>query len=168
MFKNKAFLITLAIAQAAISQIPSYASSDTLKLRVYPNARNPDGSICPDEVVVDQKARPNIQAAYILDGTAKLSWLADKFKIVTSDEFSVVWVAKLQPKYQNCRAAAGLSSPDRSGTQRHSFLRMQFTEGNVYLILDMTAMYDPNGYMPTILKQDVRDGNPIWSWGGTD
>ncbi|BBC24817.1 hypothetical protein [Pseudanabaena sp. ABRG5-3] len=168
MFKNKAFFIALAIAQVVILQMPSKSSAESLKLKVHPTVRNANESICPKEVVVSQKVRPNVQAAYILDGTAQLRWLADQFKIVASNEFSVVWGAKLQPKYQNCHAAAGLSSADRGGLQQHSFLRMQFTEGNVYLILDMTAMYDPNGYMPTILKQEVKDGNPIWSWGGTD
>jgi hypothetical protein len=39
---------------------------------------------------------------------------------------------------------------------------------NVYLILDMTGMSDANRLTAVILKKDVKNGNPIWTWGGTD
>lgn len=95
-----------------------------MKLEVYPTVRNPDDAICPKEVVVSQKTLPNVQVAYVLDGTAQLSWLAEQFEIVSNNEFSVIWGAKLQPKYQNCHAAAGLSSRNRGEFQEPSFLRM--------------------------------------------
>jgi hypothetical protein len=37
---------------------------------------------------------------------------------------------------------------------------MRFTNGNAYLILDMTGMYDANRLIPVIFKNEVKDGNP--------
>jgi hypothetical protein len=45
---------------------------------------------------------------------------------------------------------------------------MRFINGKAYLILDMTGMRDANSLTTVIIKQDVKNGNPIWSWGGTD
>ena len=45
---------------------------------------------------------------------------------------------------------------------------MQFDKGKVYLILDMTGRYDANNLTPTIRNQGVKDGNPIWTWTGSD
>jgi len=50
----------------------------------------------------------------------------------------------------------------------HSYLRMRFVNDKVYLILDMTGLSDANGLMPVILNKGVKDGNPTWTWGGTD
>jgi len=32
----------------------------------------------------------------------------------------------------------------------------------------MTGMYDANSLTPAILKKEVKDGNPLWTWAGTD
>ena len=45
---------------------------------------------------------------------------------------------------------------------------MQFINDRAYLILDMTGLNDANKLTPVILKKDVKDGNPVWTWGGTD
>lgn len=169
MFKRTAFLVTLAIAQVTILHIPNHALADPVKFKVRHAA---SGSIkepiCPNEVIVDQKARPYYEGGYTIDGSAKLDWLAGKFKVLASDDFSVTWVAKLQPKYQSCHATAGISNAHNEDFRGHSYLRMRFAKGNVYLILDMTAMYDANDYTPVIVKKEVKDGNPIWTWSGTD
>jgi hypothetical protein len=45
---------------------------------------------------------------------------------------------------------------------------MRFVDDKVYLILDMTGMSDANGLTPVILNKGVKNGNPFWTWGGTD
>ncbi len=164
MLKKAVFVISLAIAQAAI--FPSYADMLTLKVRpVNSVAIQP---ACPAEIILNEKSRPYYEGGYTTDGSAKLDWLAGKFKVVASDEFSVTWSAKLQRKYQNCRATAGIAIAGDEAFKGHSYLRMRFSKGNVYLILDMTGMYDANRFTPVILKKEVKDGDPIWTWAGTD
>ena len=168
MFKSTAFFIALAIAQSTIFNIPNSVSAETLTLKVHPAGSKAIQPICPTQVTLTQKARPYHEGGYTIDGSAKLDSIAGKFKVVTSDEFSVTWGAKLQRKYQNCQATAGIALTDKEPFQGHSYLRMRFTKGNVYLILDMTGMYDANGFTPVILKKEVKDGNPLWTWAGTD
>jgi len=38
----------------------------------------------------------------------------------------------------------------------------------VRLILDLAGLRDPNGFTPSILSAGLRQGLPVWSWGGTD
>ena len=166
MFKKIAFFIGLAIAQASTLCLPSYANPLTLK--VYPVSSTAVPPACPTEIILNEQTRPYYEGGYTIDGNAKLDWLAGKFKVMASDEFSVTWSAKLQRKYQNCRATAGIAIADDQAFKRHSYLRMRFIKGNVYLILDMTGMYDANRFTPVILKKEVKDGNPIWTWAGTD
>jgi hypothetical protein len=166
MLKKIAFFMSLAIAQAAILPVSSYAAPLTLK--VHPVNSATAQAVCPAEINLNEKSRPYYEGGYTIDGTAKLDWLAGAFKVVASDEFSVTWVAKLQRKYQNCQATAGIAIADDEAFQGHSYLRMRFIKGNVYLILDMTGMYDANRFTPVILKKEVKDGNPIWTWAGTD
>ncbi len=168
ILEKTAFLITLAIAQAAIFAIPSYADPITLKVRPVNSAGVTVPAACPTEIILNEKSRPYYEGGYTIDGNAKLDWLAGKFKVVASDEFSVTWSAKLQRKYQNCRATAGIAITGDEAFRGHSYLRMRFTKGNVYLILDMTGMYDANRFTPVILKKEVKDGDPIWTWAGTD
>ena len=168
MFKSTAFFIALAIAQSTIFNIPNSVSAETLTLKVHPAGSKAVQPICPTQVTLTQKARPYYEGGYTIDGSAKLDSIVGKFKVVTSDEFSVTWGAKLQRKYQNCQATAGIAITGKEPFQGHSYLRMRFTKGNVYLILDMTGMYDANGFTPVILKKEVKDGNPLWTWAGTD
>lgn len=166
-FRKTAFFIGLAIAQVSMFVNPNHASAKDLTLKVFP-VNDIRAGLCPSEVTVMEKGRPYTEGSYTVDGMAKLDWLAGKFTIATTDRFSVTWQAKLQRKYQNCVAAAGFDYDAQERTQRHSYLRMQFDKGNVYLILDMTAMYDANRLTPVIIKQEVKDGNPIWAWSGSD
>jgi hypothetical protein len=97
-----------------------------------------------------------------------LGWFAREFRIEKSDEFSVTWVANLQVKYHNCKAGASITKFNGEPFEGHSYLRMRFVNDKVYLILDMTGLSDANGLMPVILNKGVKNGNPTWTWGGTD
>ncbi len=135
----------LAIAQLSLFANPSFAAPNNLTLSVYPVDSGANFPICPTEVTLTQTPRPYYEGGYTIDGTASLGWFARPFKIEKSDKFSVTWVAKLQIKYHNCQATARITK-----------------------ILDMTGLNDANSLTPVILKKDVKDGNPVWTWGGTD
>ena len=80
----------------------------------------------------------------------------------------MTWVANLQVKYRRCKGTAGITKYNDEQFEGHSYLRMRFENGKVYLILDMTGMRDANGLTPVILNRSVKNGNPVWTWGGTD
>lgn len=122
---------------------------------------------CPTEFNVTETSRP-YEGGATSEGSASLGWLAGPFKIENSDEFSVTWVAKLQAKYHNCQATARITKINDRPFNGHSYLRMRFIHENAYLILDMTGMTAGRDLMPSILKQDVKDGNPTWSWSTPD
>lgn len=163
MITKLALSLGIAIASVALPALSSAATAAPLLLKVYPSNTLESPGACPKEVTLNEQGRPYTEGSYTKDGSASLSWLAEKFKIDQNDEFSVTWTAKLQRKYSNCQGTAGIA--DNEG---HSYLRMRFTKGNVYLILDMTGMYDANGLTPSIVNQGIRNGNPVWSWAGTD
>ena len=177
-FRVKAFSqifkqVCLGVGGAAIAQLslfanPSFAAPDYVSLSVYPVDSGATFPICPSEITLTQASRPYYEGGYTIDGSASLSWLAQAFTLEKSDEFSATWVAKLQNKYRNCHATARVTKVNGEIVERHSYLRMRFVNNNVYLILDMTGMNDANGLTPVILKKDVKDGNPVWTWGGTD
>ncbi|WP_055074564.1 hypothetical protein [Pseudanabaena sp. 'Roaring Creek'] len=177
-FRFKAFSqifkqVCLGIGGAAIAQLsllanPSFAAPNYITLKVYPADLREPSPICPSEVTLIQASRPYYEGGYTLDGSASLSWLAQPFTLEKSDEFSATWVAKLQNKYRNCKATAGITRVNNEPFEGNSYLRMRFVNNKVYLILDMTGKTDVNGFTPVIVKKDVKDGNPIWSWAGTD
>jgi putative transposase len=40
--------------------------------------------------------------------------------------------------------------------------------GFVHFILDLAGTSDPNDYPLIVLKNSIKNGNPSWTWGGTD
>ncbi|MBD2175592.1 hypothetical protein H6F42_01500 [Pseudanabaena sp. FACHB-1998] len=168
MFRKVTFLMGLAIAQTAILNFANTALAGSVTLKVYPLNPQDAFPICPTEITVTEQSRPYYEGGYTIDGKAQMGWLTREFKIASTDQFSVIWVAKLQQKYRNCVASAGIATKNNEPFQSHSYIRMRFTKGNAYLILDMTGMYDANRLTPVILKNEVKDGNPTWTWAGTD
>ena len=61
-----------------------------------------------------------------------------------------------------------MSSIDEEVYRGHSYLQVQLVDGQVKVILDMTGMRDANGFTTVITYKGLRDGNPRWTWGGTD
>lgn len=158
----------VAIAQLSLFANPSLAAPTQLTFSVYPADSGAAFPICPTEFNLTETPRPYYEGGYTIDGSASLSWFAKAFKVETSDRFSVTWVAKLQTKYHNCQATARITKINGEAFRGHSYLRMRFMDNRAYLILDMTGMNDANLLTPVILKKDVQNGNPIWTWGGTD
>ncbi|MBW4469025.1 MAG: hypothetical protein KME45_01325 [Stenomitos rutilans HA7619-LM2] len=143
------------------------AQAGTLEMQVYP-AIDTQTVRCPEKVTLTEKPQPYREGGYTIDGSANLSQLADRFSVASADEFSVTWVGTLKPTYRQCKATARIVKNDEEAYLSHSYLRLRFTGGKVYLILDMTGMSDANGLTTAILRKGVRNGNPVWSWGGTD
>jgi hypothetical protein len=173
-FKLKQLSLTvLGIATAAIANLflftsPSFAKPNTLTFSVYPLNTRDTFPICPTEFSLTETSRPYYEGGYTIDGAASLGWFARPFKIEKTDEFSVTWVAKLQIKYHNCQATAKITKINGESFDDHSYLRMRFINEKAYLILDMTGMRDANGLTTVIIKEDVKNGDPLWSWSGTD
>jgi hypothetical protein len=150
-----AIALSVAPAQAAMLELGVFKAIDSADAR------------CPERVVVTEESKP-YEGGYSVNGQAKLSGLAGSFAIGASDAFSVTWVATLKPEYQKCRATGRIVKYGNAGSDRHSHLRLRFTGGKVFLILDMTGMRDANGFTPAILKKSAPGGNPTWSWAGSD
>ncbi|WP_068816171.1 hypothetical protein [Phormidesmis priestleyi] len=159
--------IGIGIVAWVLSSLPAHAAN--LDLKVFKAIDTQDPNVrCPAKVVVTETLQPYREGSYAIDGTANLSAIADGFTIASSDDFSVTWVGKLKPRYDQCKATARIVKSDNEDFSGHSYLRMRFVNGKAYLILDMTGMSDANSLTTAILKQFVRGDKPVWSWGGTD
>jgi hypothetical protein len=152
------------VALSIFSAVP--ASAANVEMRVL--TANDTGAICPDKVTLTETPRPYREGGYTIDGSANLKAIAENMTIAATDDYSVTWVGKLKPKYSKCTATAGITRIGNEAYQGHSYLRLRFMNGKVYLILDMTGQADANDFTTVILQKSVRNGNPTWSWGGTD
>lgn len=147
---------------------PLTGHAGTLELKVAPViSRTPSGP-CPQAVNLIETRQPYREGSYGVNGRAALAGVATGWRLVGRDGFSATWVAQLRGPYQRCTAAAGIVRADNAPHRDHSYLRMRFSGGRAQLILDMTGMRDPNGYTPVILNAGVSQGQPVWSWGGSD
>lgn len=143
--------------------------AEPVELQVFKALTASDDSVrCPDKVTVTQTSQPYREGGYTIDGSARLGWLAEGFTIAAQDDFSVTWVAKLKAPYSRCRATGGMITSGGKVYRGPSYLRLRFLNGKVYLILDMTGQRDANDYTSVITRKGVRDGNPVWSWSGSD
>jgi hypothetical protein len=157
----------LAISGSLMVALPvAPAHAETLELGVFKVIDIPDAR-CPERIVVSEENKRH-EGGYTVSGQAKLGWLAQSFAIAATDPFSVTWVGTLKPEYQKCRATGRIVKYGNAMSDRHSHLRLRFTGGKVFLILDMTGMRDTNGFTPVILKKSAPAGNPTWSWAGSD
>lgn len=155
---------TLRLALILFCLSPHLASADTrfIKMSILPVLTNPiPNATCPKSVEILETPQPYREGSFATNGKAQLNQLAEDFSILSTDEFSVTWIANLKPLYRNCRATG-------SNIEGFSYLRLRFLDGKVYLILDMTGVPDANQYTIIILHKGVQNGNPIWTWGGTD
>ncbi|MBE9009971.1 hypothetical protein IQ250_07095 [Pseudanabaenaceae cyanobacterium LEGE 13415] len=162
---------SIAVLFASVLSILSAATVNaaTIEMRVLPtnDGQNP-GNLCPEKVTLTETSRPYREGGYTIDGSANLSAIAEKMTIANTDDFSAIWVGTLKPKYSKCKATAGIARIEGEAYQGHSYLRLRFVKGKVYLILDMTGKNDANDLTTVILERSVRNGNPTWTWGGTD
>ncbi|MDF5725415.1 MAG: hypothetical protein PUP91_34185 [Rhizonema sp. PD37] len=151
------FVLSAGISvQAAQVEFGIFKSSDT------PQA------YCPQKVMMTEENAPYYEGGYTINGEAKLKSFAGPFTIASTDPFSVTWVATLKPAYSNCKATGRIVKEGKEIFNSQSHLRLRFTGGKVFLILDMTGISDANSFTSVIIKKGVVTGNPTWTWAGTD
>lgn len=139
----------------------------TIELKVH--SENQQKTSCPDNIVVTEQPHPYQEGSFATDGSVNLSAIATNISVSASNSFSVTWVGTLKPKYAKCLASAGITKVDGKDYSGHSnYLRMHFVKGKVYFILDLAGTSDPNDYPLIVLKNSIKNGNPSWTWGGTD
>jgi hypothetical protein len=144
------------------------AAAGTFELKPFPLTDAPQAVRCPQKVMASETSSPYQEGGYTLNGNVALGAIATQVAVAKVDPFSVTWVGTLKSPFQSCRASAGIVKTDGQPSSGTSHLRMQFLDGKVYFILDMTGMQDANGFTTTILKHSAVKGNPQWQWGGTD
>jgi hypothetical protein len=163
-----ALLLPALLLPALLLAGPPASRAGTLELQVAPlPSRTPTGP-CPQTLTVVETPQPYREGSYAVDGRAALEAIATGWRLAGRDGFSATWTARLRPAWQRCLASAGAVRFDGEPFREHSHVRLRFSGGQVQLILDMSGRRDPNGYTPLILRAAVSQGQPVWSWAGTD
>ncbi len=140
---------------------------EIIELKVY--SENEQKQNCPDKVIFTLHPQPYREGSFATDGSGNLSKIASNIQMTASNNFSVTWVGTLKPNYIKCIASAGISKVDGKDYEGHTnYLRMHFVEGKVALMLDLAGEFDPNDYPLVVLKKGLNNGNPVWTFGGTD
>lgn len=148
-------------------RVQAQNQSQNIELKVY--SENEQKQSCPDKVIVTEKPHFYQEGSFATDGSINLSTYASNISVQTSNSFSVTWVGTLKPRYAKCFASAGMTKVDGQTYSEHlNYLRMHFLKGKVYFILDLAGGSDPNNYPLVVLKNSFKNGNPTWTWGGTD
>lgn len=142
------------------------AKAETIELKVYPVNGPAQG--CPKSVIAYQTRQPYQEGGYATDGMVSLSAIATQITLAPEQPFSATWIGTLKPQYRNCEGTAGMFKIDGKEHTGPSFIRLQLIKGKAKVILDMTGMRDVNGFTTQIIKSGLRQGNPRWTWGGTD
>ena len=161
---SKALLWALPLS--LLSSLGQVAFARTIQLRMLP--LNGPGVGCPETLTAYETTRPPSPGGYATDGMIQLSAIATNISATQLDDFSATWTGTLKPEYRNCKASAGMTNVDGEAYPGHSYIRTQLNGGQVKVILDMTGMRDANGFTSALIEQTMRDGNPRWTWGGTD
>ncbi|WP_052050086.1 hypothetical protein [Leptolyngbya sp. KIOST-1] len=165
----------LALGWALLGSLPlglwgslgSAALANTIQLSVLPLLDAPTAN-CPTRLIAHETALPYTEGGYATNGMIKLRDIATNIQLSQTDRFSATWVGTLRPEYRNCQASGAMLTIDGEDFEGHSYIRVQLANGQVRAILDMTGMGDPNGFTTVITFRGLREGNPRWTWGGTD
>lgn len=159
-----------AIPLSLVSSLGAAAFASTIDLEVLPltTQSNPQGSGCPATLRAYETPDPYRAGGFSTQGMIQLSAIATNISVSQSDRFSATWVGTIKPQYLNCIASAGMSTVDGKSYAGRSYIRVQVVDGKAKVILDMTGMGDANRLTSVILAHILRDGNPRWTWGGTD
>jgi hypothetical protein len=163
--------LILGTVMSLMTLVPSLSAqaqtkAQNIELKVY--TENQDKKSCPNKFTAKEQAQPYREGGFATDGSANLSAIATNISITASNNYSVTWVGTLKPNYAKCLASAGISAVDGTKYEGNSRLRMHFVKGKVYFMLDLAGESDPNNYPLIVLKKGLKNGNPIWTWGGSD
>lgn len=158
----------LAALTALLAAGSQSSRADSLELKVAPLISNIPSGPCPDSLTLIETLLPYREGSYGIHGWAPLEAIASGWRLAGQDAFSATWTGSLRPAWRRCIASAGITRRDERPEQGPSYLRLRFHAGQAQLILDMTGLRDPNGYTPVILSTGLKQGQPAWSWGGSD
>lgn len=142
------------------------ANAETIELQVFP-VNGPERG-CPQKVIAYQTRQPYQEGGYATDGMVSLSAIATHITLAPKEPFSATWIGTLKPQYRNCEGTAGMINIDGKAHTGPSYIRLQMVQGKAKVILDMTGLQDANGFTTQIINRSLRQGNPRWTWGGTD
>ena len=149
--------------------VEAIAQAGTFEMKTFPAiARTTREPLCPEKVTGNEKGRPYTEGSYTNDGTVNLTAVATDIEFHESTRFSVTWKGKLKPQYKNCIGSSKITTADGEYFQYHSHLRLQYDRGQVFFTVDMTGKSDANEYTTIISEQNIVNGNPTWSWSGSD
>lgn len=149
-----------------LSSLGATALATTIELEVLPTLRN--NGTCPTQLIAHETARPYVEGSFSQDGMIKLRDIATNVRVASSDIFSTTWVATLKPEFRNCQGTAIIDRIDDVDYEQHSYIQVQLNNGQVTATLDMTGISDVNGFTASLIFGGLRDGNPRWTWGGSD
>ena len=149
-----------------LTSLGSAVHATTIELNVLPTLAST--GTCPDHLIAHETSRPRVAGGYSRDGMIKLRDIATAVRVARSDPFSTTWVATLKPEFRDCEGTAIINAIDDEPYEGHSYLQVQLAAGEVTAILDMTGIPDANGFTSTLLFGGLRQGNPRWTWGGSD
>jgi hypothetical protein len=170
MIKFRPFIIGASIVFLPLLSnwnVLAQNQSQKIELKVY--SQNDQKQSCPEKVIVTEQSRPYQEGSFTKDGSVNLSAYASNISVLSSNEFSVTWMGKLKPRYAKCLASAGMAKVDGEDYSGNvNYLRMHFVKGKVYFILDLAGGFDPNSYPLVVVNKSLKNGNPTWSWGGSD
>jgi hypothetical protein len=172
MYKLFTQRLTIGISIIFLSLFPSInvqaqKGGNKIELKIY--SENEQKQSCPDKIIVTEISRPYQEGSFATDGSVNLSEYANNISVTANNSFSTTWVGTLKPKYAKCFASAGITKINGEKYPGNiNYLRLHFVKGKVYFMLDLAGGFDPNNYPLIILKQGMKIGNPVWTWGGTD
>ncbi|HSM81763.1 MAG TPA: hypothetical protein VLS96_08755 [Nodosilinea sp.] len=170
MKTNLRWALPLSLPLALLSSWGLTALASTIELSVLPLSSRLPGPppVCPERIIAHETAQPFVEGGFATDGMIKLRDIATNIQLSQSDRFSATWVGTLKPEYRNCVASGGMVQLDGEDYQGSSYLRVQLVNGQVRAILDMTGIRDANGFTTVITFKGLREGNPRWTWAGSD
>jgi len=158
--------LLLSLPLSLVSSFGTVALATTLELKVLPTLDS-EGT-CPEQLIAHETLRPYFEGGYSRDGMIKLRDIATNIAVARSDPFSTTWVGTLKPEYRDCEGTAIIDNIDDEPYQGQSYIQVQLSDGQIEATLDMTGIPDANGFTSTLMFGGMRDGNPRWTWGGTD
>lgn len=158
--------LSLLLALPISLMVSRAAAAETIELQIFP-VNGPEQG-CPKTVIAYQTRQPYQEGGYATDGMVNLSAIATNITLAPKEPYSATWSGTLKLQYRNCEGTAGMFKIDGKEHTGPSFIRLQILQGKAKVILDMTGMRDVNGFTTQIIKSGLRQGNPRWTWGGTD
>ena len=155
-----------SVPLSLLGNLGTAALATTIELNVLPTVESE--GICPELLIAHETPGPPFEGGYARDGMIKLQEIATNITVTRSDSFSTTWTGTLKPEYRNCEGSAIINRIDKEAYEGHSYLQVQLAGGEVHTTLNMTGIADTNSFTSTLLFGGMRDGNPRWTWGGTD